>query len=245
MTSAGQAERAPSRRGKREPVYTLTKNVLVPLLWFFFRWRFIGLDKVPRSGPAIIAANHISYFDPLCHAYFVVKSGRRPRFFAKAELWRNPFLRFVLGNAGQIPVERGSGETGPVEKAEDALARGEVVVIYPEATITTTDDLTPMRGKTGVARVALASGAPVIPVAVWGAQWVRPKGRRAVHRWRRLMMLNAGDPMRFPEHVGRQDDPGVRREVADRIVAELDRLVRELHKLHPDGAAVPARKEAK
>lgn len=231
------------QRRRREPVYHFVKNVLLPFLWTVFRWRFLGIEKIPRKGPAIIAANHISYFDPLCHAYMIVRAKRRPRFFAKSELWKNPFLRFILGNAGQIPVERGTGEAGPVEKAEEAIGRGEVVVIYPEATITTTDDLTPMRGKTGVARVALATGAPVFPVAVWGSQWVKPKHRRAVWKWRRLIMLNAGDPMTFPEHVGKQDDADVRREVTDRIVAELDRLVRELHKLHPDGPAVPDRKE--
>lgn len=229
-------------RQKREPVYSITKNVLVFFMKIFFRWRFLGLEKIPQRGPAIIAANHISYFDPLCHGHMVVKAKRKVRFFAKSELWKNPVLRYVLGHAGQIPVERGSGETGPIEKAEEALQRGEVVIIYPEATITTSDDLTPMQGKTGVARVALATGAPVVPIAVWGSQWVKPKGRKAVQKWRRLIMLNAGDLMTFPAEIGHQDDPAVRREVTDRIVSELDRLVRELHKLHPDGATVPERK---
>ena len=226
-----------------EPVYHFARNVLVPLLAVFFRWKFVGLHKIPKTGPAIIAANHISYFDPLCHAFLVDRARRRPRFFAKAELWKNPFLRFILSNANQIPVERGTGETGPVEKAEEALARGQVVVIYPEATITTNIDLTPMQGKTGIARVALATGAPVIPAAVWGSQWVKPKGRKPVFKWRRLIMINLGDPMTFPDRVGKQDDPEVRREVTDRIVGELDRLVRELHKMHPDGPAVPELKE--
>ncbi|HVL32931.1 MAG TPA: lysophospholipid acyltransferase family protein [Actinomycetota bacterium] len=226
-----------------EPVYHFARNVLVPLLAVFFRWKFVGLHKIPKTGPAIIAANHISYFDPLCHAFLVDRARRRPRFFAKAELWKNPFLRFILSNANQIPVERGTGETGPVEKAEEALARGQVVVIYPEATITTNIDLTPMQGKTGIARVALATGAPVIPAAVWGSQWVKPKGRKSVFTWRRLIMINLGDPMTFPDLVGKQDDPEVRREVTDRIVGELDRLVRELHKMHPDGPAVPELKE--
>lgn len=226
-----------------EPVYVLARNILVPLLRLFFRWKFIGLEKIPRRGPAIVAANHISYFDPLCHALGIDAAGRRPRFFAKAELWRKRSLRFVLSHAGQIPVERGTGESGPIEAAEAALARGEIVVIYPEATITRNDDLTPMQGKTGVARVALAAGAPVIPIAVWGSQWVSPKGRKRRLRWRQLVMLNAGDPMTFPGEQGRGDDPTVRREVTDRIVAELDRLVRELHKLHPEGPEVPEPKE--
>ena len=224
---------------KREPVYRVVRAILVVLLRAFFRWEFIGLEKIPREGPVIVAANHISYFDPLCHALAIDTAGRTMRFFAKSELWKNKFLKFVLTNANQIPVERGTGETGPIEKAEEALARGELVIIYPEATISRNEDLTPMQGKTGVARVALATGAPVVPIAVWGSHWVKPKHRKPVWKWRRLMMLNVGEPMHFPGQEHHQDDPAVRREVTDRIVAELDRLVRELHKLHPDGPAVP------
>ncbi len=225
-----------------EPVYSFTKNTLVAFMKIFFRFRFIGSEKIPRSGPAIIACNHISYFDPLCHGYMIVHAKRRVRFFAKSELWRNPFLKFILTHAKQIPVERGSGEMGPVEKAIEVLREGDVVMIYPEATITTTDDLLPMRGKTGVARVALATGAPVITCAVWGSHWVKPKGRKAVWKWRRLIMVQVGDPMTFGEYAGRDNDPGALHEITDRIMAELDRMVRELRKLHPDGAAVPGRK---
>lgn len=235
-------------RGERrrfEFAYWLVVFTMVPLLRLLFRFRFIGLEKIPRAGPVIIAANHISYLDPLCHGMMIVFAHRKVRFFAKSELWRNAFLRWVLTNAHQIPVERGTGETGPVEKAIEVLGRDEVVTIYPEATITTSDDLTPMRGKTGVARVVLQTGAPVVPVAVWGSHWVKPKHRKPVWKLRRTIMLNAGDPMRFPEYLGRVDDAEARREVTDRIMAELDRLVRELHKLHPDGAAVPPRREPK
>jgi len=185
-----------------------------------------------------VACNHISYFDPLCHAYMINRGKRKCRFFAKAELWKNPFLKFVLTHAHQIPVERGTGETGPVEKAIEWLGKGELVVIYPEATITTNPDLTPMQGKTGVGRVALATGAPVVPIAVWGSHWVRPKKRKPVQKWRRLIVLEAGEPMRFDDLKGK-DEAEAAREVTDRVVGELDRLVRELHKIYPDGGAVP------
>lgn len=221
-----------------EPVYAFARAVLLPLLRAFCRWWLIGVENIPRSGPVIIAANHISYFDPLCHAYMIDWSGRKARFFAKSELWKNPFLRFILSHAHQIPVQRGTGETGPVEKAVEALGKGELVVIYPEATITTNPDLTPMTGKTGIGRVALATRAPVVPIAVWGSHWVRPKHRKPVHKWRRLIVLKAGEPMRFDDLGGRQDAEAVR-EVTDRVVAELDRLVREIHKIYPEGAAVP------
>lgn len=222
-----------------EPVYAFVVGVLRPLLAIGFRWRMSGLDNVPRTGAAIFACNHISYFDPLCQGYFLIRRRRRLRYFAKAELWRNPFLRFILKGAHQIPVERGSGEHGPVEGAVAALARGDGVVIYPEATITISPDLSPMRGKTGAARAALLSGAPVVPIAVWGSHWVSPKGRKRGRRLGRLIAVSAGEPMRFDEYAGRADDPEALREITDRIMGELDRLVRELQKEYPGGAAVP------
>ena len=221
-----------------EPMYAVVRALLLPFLKLFFRWQLMGTHNIPREGPVIVACNHISYFDPLCHAYMIDRSGRKCRFFAKSELWKNPFLRFVLTHAHQIPVERGSGETGPVEKAIEWLRRDELVVIYPEATITTNPDLTPMQGKTGVGRVALATGAPVVPIAVWGSHWVRPKKRKPVQRWRRLIVLKAGEPMRFDDLRGR-DEAEAAREVTDRVVGELDRMVRELHKIYPEGGAVP------
>ncbi|MFY9588742.1 MAG: lysophospholipid acyltransferase family protein [Actinomycetota bacterium] len=219
-------------------MYAVARALLVPFLKLFFRWRLMGTPNIPRKGPVIVACNHISYFDPLCHAYIIDRSGRKCRFFAKAELWKNPFLRFVLTHAHQIPVERGSGESGPVEKAIEWLKRDELVVIYPEATITTNPDLTPMQGKTGVGRVALATGAPVVPIAVWGSHWVRPKKRKPVQKWRRLITLKAGEPMYFDDLRGR-DDAEAAREVTDRVIGELDRMVRELHKVYPEGGAVP------
>lgn len=220
-------------------MYVLIRNVLVSLLRLFFRWRFIGLEKIPRSGPVIIAPNHISNFDPLCVAFLVDQAGRRPRMLAKASLWSSPMLPIVKFTR-QIPVRRGTGEATPMEAAEAAIAQGECVVIYPEGTITNNPDLMPMRGKTGVARLALATGAPVYPVGVWGAQWLAGKGRAMRYRGHRDMMVSVGDPMRFDDLLGKQDDADVRREVTDRITAEIERLVRELHKIHPDGGAVPS-----
>jgi 1-acyl-sn-glycerol-3-phosphate acyltransferase len=98
-----------------------------------------------------------------------------------------------------------------------------------------------MQGKTGVARVALATGAPVVPVAVWGSHWFKPKRRKAVQKFRRTIMVKAGEPLTF---AGDQNDHETLRDVTDRIMAELDRLVRELHKVYPEGAAVPELKES-
>ena len=222
-----------------EPIYVIVRSILVSVLRLLFRWKIDGVEKIPRTGPAIVAQNHMSNFDPLCTAYLVDRAGRRPRYLAKASLWKNPVMRVIFSGCGQIPVERGTGNDSPTRAAEDALRKSEVVVVYPEGTITTNLDLTPMKGKTGVARLTLATGVPVTPVAVWGAQWLIGKGRKWKYRGHRLIMLKIGEPMRFDEFAGRQDDPDALREVTDRVMAEIDRLVRELRKVHPDGGAVP------
>lgn len=222
-----------------EPIYVIVRNILIPLLKVFFRWRIEGLANIPRRGAAILVPNHISNFDPLCVAYLVDAAKRRPRFLGKASLWRVPVLRTILTGGGQIPVERGTGASAPMDAAKSALARGEVVVIYPEATITRNADLTPMRGKKGVARLALAANVPVIPVGQWGAQWLGGKGRAMRYLGHRLIMFKVGEPMTFPDLAGRDHDDEVLQVVTDRIMAQIDRLVRELHKVHPDGGAVP------
>lgn len=227
-----------------EPVYVVVRTVLVWLQRLLFRFSATGLEKVPSSGPAIVAINHISYADPIMVAYLVdVLMKRRARFLAKDTLWKSWPMRFILDGCGQIPVERGTGNVAPTRAAEAALREGKTVVIYPESTISTNADLTPMQGKTGVARLALATGAPVIPAAIWGAQWHLPKHRAGRFFGHRDIHFAVGDPMTFPEFAGRQDEPAVRREVTDRVMAEIDRLVRELHKVHPLGAEVPALKE--
>jgi 1-acyl-sn-glycerol-3-phosphate acyltransferase len=222
-------------------MYRIVRAFLVPFMRLGWRWRFIDLHKIPAEGPVIIAANHISYFDPFSHVLCVNAAGRIQRVFAKAELFKNPILRWILLSAKMIPVKRGSGEQGPVEAARQALSEGSLVVLYPEATLTNRPDLLPMRGKTGVARLALSSGIPVTPVAIWGSQWVIPPGRKKfrIKGWRTLVMLKVGDPMRFDELLGRQDDPDARRDVTDRVMKELERLVVDLQGLHPMGAAVP------
>lgn len=222
-----------------EPLYALVVVVLRMLMTLGFRWRMQGSESIPRTGAVIFACNHISYFDPLAHGYFLVHHRRRLRFFAKAELWRSPVLGPLLRRLGQIPVERGSGELGPVAGAMKALALDEAVVIYPEATITTTADLMPMPGKTGAARVALASGAPVIPVAVWGSQWVSPKGRVRTQRLGRSIFVKAGPVVPLSDLAGRPEDPDALREATDRIMQALEQLVRDLQRQHPLGATVP------
>jgi 1-acyl-sn-glycerol-3-phosphate acyltransferase len=210
----------------------LAKGVLIPPIWLWFEWRFEGLEHIPSEGPVLVACNHISYLDPLAHGYFLVKAGRRPRFLAKVELFRNPISGPVLRGARQIPVRRGSGETAPVEFGAKALRAGELVVVYPESTVTSNPDFSPMRGKTGVARLSLATGVPVIPLAVWGSAPVWRRGHKSA-RFGRPIWVKAGPPLDLSEHEDRADEPATLRAVTDEVMAQLSLLVDDLRGRYP------------
>ena len=93
-----------------EPWYHIDKTLAFWPVTLWFRWHFEGLDRIPSAGPAILACNHASYLDPWANAYAVIKSGRRPRFLAKEELFQIPLVGTALKGGGQIPVRRGSGD---------------------------------------------------------------------------------------------------------------------------------------
>lgn len=216
-----------------EPWYLLAEAVLRPPIELWFNWRFDGIEHIPRRGPALVACNHISYLDPLAHALMLVKAGRRPRFLAKKELYGNRLVRRVLEGAGQIPVERGSGSKVPVAAAAEALRAGQAVMIYPEATITRNPDFSPMSGKTGVARLTLATDVPVLPIAVWGSQHVWQRDGSRSLAFGRPIWLKAAPPLDFKAWQSGRDEPGVLREVTDRVMQDLSRLVEDMRARYP------------
>ena len=216
-----------------EPMYRLVEVVLRPAIGFWFSWRLDGMELVPPDGPILVAGNHVSHFDPLAHGYFLTGAGRRPRYLAKSELWKNGFLRRALNGTHQIPVERGTGRSAPVDAALSGLERGEAVVIYPEATTTKNPDKTPMQGKTGIARVALRSGVPVLPLAVWGTQHVIQSRKERGLTFGRPIWVRAGRPLDFSEFAGRAEDSAVLRKVTDQVMAELTRLVEDMRRDYP------------
>lgn len=216
-----------------EPWFRFAETVLIPPIALWFRWRFEGLEQVPAEGPVLVAANHVSYFDPLAHGYFIEKAGRRPRFLAKSELYKNPLLRAVLRGASQIPVRRGSGEHAPVESALEALKADRVVVVYPESTVTRNADLSPMQGKTGIARLSLAARVPVLPIAVWGSQqvWQREGSRNL--RFGRPIWVKAGAPLDLSAYEEGAEDPTVLRTATRKVMDELSVLVEDLRARYP------------
>jgi 1-acyl-sn-glycerol-3-phosphate acyltransferase len=217
-----------------EPWYRAAELALVPPMQLWFNWRLEGLEKIPAEGPVIVAGNHLSYVDPLAHGYFVVKAGRRPRFLAKQELFDARFVGTVLRGARQISVERGTGDRSPLEDAGRAVERGEVVVIYPEGTTTTThEDFSPGRGKTGAVRLSLATGVPILPVATWGGQFVwRRSGRQSLTFGRPIWVV-AGEPFDPSERLDGESDARRLRTLTDDLMGELDKLVADLRARYP------------
>lgn len=190
-----------------------------------------GLERIPATGPLIVAGNHLSYLDPFAHAFFVIKAGRRPRFLAKQELFDITLVGSALRGAGQIPVRRGTGDQSPLEDARRALDAGEVVVVYPEGTtVTSAPDHSPGRGRTGIVRLSRMTGVPVLPVATWGGQYVwRQSGRQSLAFGRPIWLL-AGEPMDLG--AGEADGAAVRAQTDD-LMAELSRLVDRLRAGYP------------
>jgi 1-acyl-sn-glycerol-3-phosphate acyltransferase len=201
--------------------------LIVPVMTVWTRWTWTAQEKLPRTGGVIIAANHVSHFDPLVLAHYVYKAGRWPRFLGKASLWRLPVIGYLLRKVQQIPVERGSVEAvRSLDALVDALHEDGAVIIYPEGTTTREPDLWPMRGKTGVARLALLTGAPVIPVAMWGPERVfDPRTSRLVLRPRTPVSVTAGDPVDLSRWQGVTPDRAILDEMTDVIMTDIADLL--------------------
>jgi 1-acyl-sn-glycerol-3-phosphate acyltransferase len=193
-----------------------------------FRIRRVGSEHVARRGPVLLACNHVSFLDPLMVLWLGECTRRKIRFLAMAELWRIRFLRFFLVHTKQIPVAReSSGAISSLSQAAQALRAGECVCIFPEGAIS--EDLEPMPAKTGVARLAGATGVPVTPVAVWGTHRLYTKGRKP--RWR----IGVGVTIAVGQPVPVERDENIF-EATDRVmeaVAECVGTARRIYRQRP------------
>jgi putative phosphoserine phosphatase / 1-acylglycerol-3-phosphate O-acyltransferase len=158
----------------------LLRRLIRPEFIPYARFAFEGVSRIPKSGPVIIAANHRSYFDPLAIALMLAKAGRNGRFLAKKEVVDAPVVGQVVRAFGTIRVERGSGSDQPLELAAEALAGGEVVVILPQGTIPRGEAFFDPKlvGRPGVVRLAAMTGAPIVPLGVWGTELVWPRNAK-------------------------------------------------------------------
>ncbi len=217
--------------------YRLAVIILKPILLVLTKRRWSGLENVPVEGGVIIAVNHISHADPLVFADALVFGTRRmPRFLAKSTLFdaKGPggwFVGKVLRGTGQIPVLRHTVDASlALHAAVAALKKGEMVAIYPEGTVTREPDKWPMVAKTGVARLALLSGAPVIPVAQWGAQEILDSYRTpGLHLLpRRTITVVAGPPVNLTPWRVQDLTTEVLREASAAVMAAITTLLEQV-----------------
>ena len=189
-----------------------------------------GYQHFPRQGGMLVAGNHLSYVDWAAMALFVHEARRYPAFMIKSSAFNVKGIGALLRGCGQLPVRRGEADAANVLKvAEQALADGECVVIYPEGTATRDPEQWPMVAKTGVARLALATEVPVVPVAIWGAQDILPYGTTKPHLWpRHTVHMLAGPPVDLTEFEGQPFTRDVLRGATNKIMAEVATLLAEL-----------------
>ncbi len=228
----------PRQRGPLGPWYGLAVAVLKPFALVVSRPRWTGLEHVPPRGGVVLAANHLSLVDPVLLADFVLHGvGALPRFMAKDAMFRGGGLvARVMRGAHQIPVHRHAPDaSAALAPAVEALRAGEVVVIYPEGTTTRDPELWPMVARTGVARLALLSGAPVLPVAQWGAQRIHRRGSRRLRLLPTPVHVRVGPPVDLARWQGRPLDAEVLRGATDDVMAAITTELEQLR-----GARRPA-----
>lgn len=204
--------------------------IVKPVLLATTTHEWTGGEKIPATGGCILVLNHISHVDPFTAAHIVWDHGRVPRYLAKSGLFRNRALGFFMRAAGQIPVERLSANAvGAYDAAVAAVRAGECVVVYPEGTITRDPGAWPMTGKSGAARIALATGCPVIPIGQWGAQeLLAPYAKKPDLFPRKRIRMIVGDPVPLDDLLEQDVTPPVVQQATARIMAAVVSLVEEI-----------------
>jgi 1-acyl-sn-glycerol-3-phosphate acyltransferase len=213
-----------------EPWYAFAVAVLRPPLTALTVRDWQGADNLPAEGGVVVVPNHVSHADPLVVAHFLYDNGRLPRFLTKASLFEVFFVGRVLRGARQIPVYRETREAGDaLRDAVSAVRAGECLVVYAEGTLTRDPQLWPMEGKTGAARIALATGCPVLPLAAWGPQDLLPPYSKKPRLFPRTTQhVRLGPPVDLSE-LGDGEVTAARLRVAtDRIMDAVTELVAEV-----------------
>ena len=170
--------------GELNPWWRVGLRVVTPLVHLFFRVRISGLEHVPARGAAIVAFNHVSALDgPALGIELARRARRETRFLVAAEFFSKPFFGWVLRTFDQIPIRRGAGDVHALDAALETLRAGALLMIAPEGAVNVQPHGELQRIRSGVARLALPTGVPIIPVGLWGTQERWP---RSGIDWRRL-----------------------------------------------------------
>jgi len=219
-----------SRPGDLNVWWRMGLAVAGPVTTALFRVRIVDAANVPSDGPAIVASNHVSALDGPILAVVIARERRRmTRFVTGAEFFERPAYGWILRLFRQIPIRRGTGDDRALDEAVGTVRSGAVAGIFPEGRVGATPDEGLQRGRTGVGRIALAAGAPIVPVAIWGTQdrWPR-EGLRWIRPWRTSVAVAFGPPLT-------NDASPDASELTTRVMDAIDGSLERARQLRADG----------
>lgn len=210
--------------------YKIGSGILIPMISLITKRTWIGAGNIPKTGAAIVASNHLSYFDVLNLTHFIFRNGRAPRYLGKVGVFKVPIIGRIILAAGQVPVERETPNAGKaVDHAKRLLESGHLLGVYPEGTLTRDLDHWPMIAKTGLARLALSTNTPVIPIAQWGSQVLMPTYSKKLKLFPRTKItIVAGKPVDLSPWQGKADDPQALIEATAKVMLEITKLLEEI-----------------
>lgn len=218
------------QRREKTATWRFFGALVIPFMLALGRYRWQHAERIPRRGPFIMAANHITDFDPLVTAYTLWHHGRMPHYLAKASLFRVPVIGWAFRTTGQVAVERAArGQQSTIAQGERIITEGLALVIYPEGTLTRDPDLWPMRGKSGAVRMALETGVPLIPAAHWGAQKILPRWSKRFSLFpRKTVDIIIGEPLDMSRWAGKKLDAVTVAEATLFVMQAITALVEQL-----------------
>jgi 1-acyl-sn-glycerol-3-phosphate acyltransferase len=210
--------------------YKVVIAILAPLAYLLTTRTWRGRQNLRQEGGFIVAANHISSIDFIPLVHFLVWWARPPQALAKQSLFDTPIVGAAMRGMKMIPVQRGTVAAGrSLEGAEKAIAEGGLVLIYPEGTVTRDPQTWPMRGRPGAVRLALDTGAPLIPVAQWGAQRLMPRGQKFPRLCPRTrVQVTAGPALDLSDLAGWEDRNAAVRAGTERLMRVLSEMTGQL-----------------
>ena len=210
--------------------FKICTKIAIPILNLVGKKNWRGSENIPPSGRVIVASNHVSYLDVLFFTHFLFRNGRAPRYIGKEGVFKVPIIGKILLAAGQIPVARESKDASKaLEHAIKLLEAGHCLGVYPEGTLSRDPQGWPMVAKTGLARLAIITQSPVIPVAQWGSQIVMPTYEKKLKVFPRTpIKILAGKALDLSPWYGKENDPEALTQATAFVMRAITDLLEEL-----------------
>jgi 1-acyl-sn-glycerol-3-phosphate acyltransferase len=205
-------------------------KIVIPILTLVGKKQWRGAENIPKVGRVIVASNHVSYLDVLFFTHFLFRSGRAPRYIGKEGVFKTPVIGKILLAAGQVPVAReGKDAAKALEHALKILEAGHCLGVYPEGTLTRDPNGWPMVAKTGLARLAIMTKSPVIPIAQWGSQIVMPTYEKKIRLFPRTpIKILAGKALDLSQWYGKENDAVALTQATAFVMRAITDLLEEL-----------------